>query len=125
MRRLTPQDGHYFFGYYDNPAWDGGDQRHLCHKVEFMDQLPQATDVAQLGALSLAGHKFEPFATTTAWNFQQGAMLQWHPKAPGEQVIFNCCREGRYIGVVKNIRTGASGSCPVRWRTFRPPASMG
>ena len=73
---ITPDDdNHYFFGYYDLRASQGS--RHLCHRVKFMDRLPEADDVAELGYLEKG--EFIPFATTTAWNFQQGALLQYHP----------------------------------------------
>ena len=47
---ITPDDdAHYFFGYYDLRASQG--KRHLCHRVQFMDRLPVAEDVAELGYL--------------------------------------------------------------------------
>ena len=45
---ITPvDDSHYFFGYYDLRASQG--KRHLCHRVKFMDRLPEEGDVAELG----------------------------------------------------------------------------
>ena len=56
---ITPDDdAHYFFGYYDLRASQG--KRHLCHRVQFMDRLPVAEDVAELGYLE--DGKFVPFA---------------------------------------------------------------
>jgi len=60
LRRLSPQDEYqYFFGYYDVPAFSNNDQLHLAHRVQFWRK-----------------STFTPLATTTAWNFQQGSMLQ-------------------------------------------------
>ena len=74
---LTPDDGyHYFFGYYDLPATDLSG-RHLCHRVSFMDRLPTAEDLAEIGYLE--DGRFVKIGETSAWNFQQGAMLQYHP----------------------------------------------
>ena len=35
--RLTGEDGHYFFGYYDLNAWDKGNNYHLCQKKVLCD----------------------------------------------------------------------------------------
>lgn len=99
---ITPNDGgHYFFGYYDMRATQGN--RHLAHRVDFMDRLPEADDVAQLGYLE--DGKFTPFATTTAWNFQQGAMLQYHPFL-ADTVYYNVFRNGKECTVTHNYVTG-------------------
>jgi hypothetical protein len=39
---------------------------------------------------------FHPFGETTAWNFQQGSMLQWHPASPEDTVIYNTRQDGVY-----------------------------
>lgn len=99
---ITPNDGaHYFFGYYDMRATQGS--RHLAHRVSFMDRLPGAQDVAQLGYLE-AG-RFTPFGETTAWNFQQGALLQYHPTQP-DTVFYNVMDQARPRTVTHNYATG-------------------
>ena len=41
VKRLSPNDGfHYYYGYYDNPAFSEGDGKHLCNRVKFWDRLP-------------------------------------------------------------------------------------
>lgn len=104
VERITSGSGHFFFGYYDVPAWSGDDRLHLCHKVRFMNRLPRPDDVAVLGTISLSSGEFAPFAETTAWNFQQGSMLQWVPSAPNDQVIYNRRDGDRFVGVVRSIR---------------------
>ena len=94
--RLTPDDAHYFFGYYDIPAWSGDDSAHLVYRVEFRDRMPTPEDVAQLGLVHPGRDGFTRIAETTAWNFQQGAMLQWHPLAPDRKIIFNRRDGGRF-----------------------------
>ena len=99
---LTPEDdSHYFFGYYDLRASQG--KRHLCHRVQFMDRLPVAEEVAELGYLE--DGKFVPFAKTTAWNFQQGALLQYHPFLK-DTVYYNIFRDGKECTVTHNYATG-------------------
>ena len=100
---LNPDDGfHYFFGYYDLRA-ASTDGKHLCHRVKFMDRLPGAQEEAELGWLDKG--EFHPFAMTTAWNFQQGAMLQYHPVL-ADTVYYNVCEGGRFQTVTHNYRTG-------------------
>ena len=99
---ITPDDdAHYFFGYYDLRASQGS--RHLCHRVQFMDRLPVAEDVAELGYLE--DGEFIPFATTTAWNFQQGALLQYHPTKK-DTVYYNVYEDGKFSTVTHNYATG-------------------
>ncbi|MDR6550819.1 hypothetical protein [Paenibacillus qinlingensis] len=108
--RITKQDGHYFFGYYDTPAWSGNDRYHLCHRVAFCNRLPHAKDQAELGYIDLSNNSFTVIAETTAWNFQQGSMLQWHPVYPQDTVIYNARNGSNYEGVVLNLTTGKSYS---------------
>lgn len=99
---LTPNDGaHYFFGYYDLCATQGS--RHLAHRVTFMDRLPEAEDVAQVGYLEHG--VFTPFGETTAWNFQQGALLQYHPILQ-DTVFYNIFQNGKPCTVQHNYVTG-------------------
>jgi hypothetical protein len=112
VKRLSPPGGHYFFGYYDLPAWDRTGQYHLAHKVPFMDRIPGPEDTAVLGTIRGADSAFVPVAETTAWNFQQGSMLQWHPTLPGT-VIYNVRRDSGYGSVVRNLETGETRSLPL------------
>lgn len=108
---MTPYGGDYFFGYYDlTPQNDRGD-KYLCHKVGFIDRIQKRGDKAVLGWIDPSRpsdnpNDFHPIAETSAWNFQQGAMLQWHPGRSDDTVIYNHeAREG-YRGTVHNIETG-------------------
>jgi hypothetical protein len=103
MKIITPDDGyHYFFAYYDMRA-TGETGRHLCHRVKFFDRIPTAEDVAEIGYLE--DGKFVRIAETTAWNFQQGAMLQYHPYLENT-VYYNVCENGRFMTVTHNFVTG-------------------
>lgn len=100
---LTPADGaHYFFGYYDMRA-DDGTGRHLCHRVPFADRLPTPDDTAELGTLK--DGVFSAFAVTRAWNFQQGAMLEYHPRKK-DTVLYNAVEDGRFVTVTQDLITG-------------------
>lgn len=106
IRKLSPRDeGQYFYGYYDNLAFHPAKPLHLCHRTAFMDRLPEADDVCELGILNGETGQFEKAAETRAWNFQQGAMLQWNP-GNFDEIIYNVFEDGHYQGVIKNIVTG-------------------
>jgi hypothetical protein len=101
--KITPDDeGQYFFGYYDNRAFNSKHNVHLCHKVKFMDRLPQKDDICELGMIDLESCEYTALTTTKSWNFQQGAMLQWNPMNLDEY-IYNDYIDGKYCSIIKNI----------------------
>jgi len=105
ITRLTDGKGCYFFGYYDVAAFDAGGKFHLYHRVGFMDRLPARDDSAELGMINIETNEKIKIAETTAWNFQQGAMLQWNPAAPDSEVVYNIRAGETYRAVIKNIKT--------------------
>jgi len=118
---LSPQDGaHYFFGYYDLPASQG--RKHLCHRVSFMDRLPTAKDIAQLGYLE--NGEFVPFAETTAWNFQQGALLQYH-RFKADTVFYNTFHNNRVCTAQHNYATGSISYTDRAAATISPDGNRG
>lgn len=104
--RLTSGEGHYYFGYYDVPAYSPDERYHLVHQTEFRDRLPKPDDRATIGLIDRQSGQFSALAETTAWNFQQGAMLQWNPHRPGEEILYNTRVEGVCRGVRHDLRTG-------------------
>ena len=105
--RITPPDEHWFFGYYDIPAFAPDESKHLALKVPFMDRLPTANDVAELYAINLLDGSTSCIGSTRSWNFQQGCFAQWIPAIPNT-VIWNVQRDGGcgYGAIIKNLATG-------------------
>lgn len=106
IKIITPNDDyHYFFAYYDMRATgeNGINKKHLCHRVKFMDRLPTPNDVCELGYLD--DNEFYKIGETTAWNFQQGAMLQYHPFKE-DTVFYNVEIDGKFKTVTHNFKTG-------------------
>jgi hypothetical protein len=106
--RMSQANEQVFFAYYDVPAADPAAKLHLAHRVPFRDRLPTAADEAELGTYRLDGSgRFEPFAKSRAWNFQQGAMLQWLGDGSG-RVFYNEVRpDGQdYRGVLHDLASG-------------------
>ncbi|MBQ9976900.1 MAG: hypothetical protein IJP16_10340 [Clostridia bacterium] len=105
-RRISPIDGHYTFGYYDLQPFNKN--LHLVHKFPFFDRLQQPGDMAEIGLLDINDSvaKFEKLDETSAWNHQQGAMLQWNPASPTDEIVYNAFIDGEFHGVVMNVNTG-------------------
>jgi hypothetical protein len=124
-QRITGPDGHYFFGYYDVPFMDKTNRYHLCHKAPFIDRLPEKDDSAEIGMIDLMdGSRYVPLAATTAWNFQQGAFLRWHP-AKSDCVIYNVRTASGYASEILNVRTGEKEALPLPLATVAPDGKRG
>lgn len=104
IKKITPEDGyHYFFGYYDLQPFNNDGTKHLAHRVDFAEHIPVKGETAEVGYLTINDIQFHPVATTNAWNFQQGALLQWFSE---EEIIFNDFRLDKFCSVIKNIKNG-------------------
>ena len=102
-RRISSGEGQWFYGYYDNPAWSDDDRLHLCTRTPFWLRLPVRGERADLGFYDLQSGTFTELATTAAWNFQQGAMLQWHPANPGREILYNVHDEAGYRCAIMDV----------------------
>lgn len=105
LTTISPEDAyHYFFGYYDLQPFDKASKRHLAHRTAFADRIPDGDDVVELGYIDLESKVFHKLAESHAWNFQQGALLQWFDDI---SIIYNDFRNGEYCAVILNVDTGA------------------
>lgn len=101
---ISPNDGyHYFFGYYDLQPYNKDATKHLAHRVSFVDRIPNKYDVAEVGYITIKDKMFHKVGITHAWNFQQGALLQWFDD---ENIIYNDFRHGKFCAVIKNVSNG-------------------
>ena len=106
VRPVTGEPRYHFFGYYDKTPWDLTGGYILALEVTFQDRSPTGGDTAVVGLVDLQRRRFEPLATTHAWNWQQGCMLQWLPSAPDRQVIYNDRDGDQYVAVILDVPTG-------------------
>lgn len=81
-KRLTPEDGNYFFGYYDRCPWNAEQNLHLALKAPQCDRLPVQGETAEVGIVTKDG-KYTGLVTTRAWCQQQGSMTLWLKHRPG------------------------------------------
>jgi hypothetical protein len=107
VRPVTAGPRHHFFGYYDKSPWNASGRRLLGHEAGFNDRAPGAGDSVAIGLIDPAGGRpFERLTESRAWNWQQGAMLQWHPAQPDNVFVHNDRRDDRFVGVVRDIAKG-------------------
>jgi Tol biopolymer transport system component len=101
--RAVTSGSPHFFGYYDKCPWSPDGRRLLACRAPFQDRLPEVSDPLVLGVIDLSTGRFQEFAQTTAWSWQQGAMLQW---LDNDTVIYNA-RDARQrpIGIIHALGT--------------------
>lgn len=113
VQRLTDGTRHHFFGYYDKCPWNVTGRYVLALETDFMDRPPRPDDVATVGMVDLArGNQWITLAETQAWNWQQGAMLQWLPSHPDRLIIFNARSDDRLVSVVRDVHDGSARTLP-------------
>lgn len=81
---IPSRDRPAFFGYFDKTPWSRDMKKAVFHEIRadgLVDICVYSSDgVTQLGS-------------TPLWNYQQGAMCQWHPSHP-RQIIYNDVVDG-------------------------------
>lgn len=111
--RVSPDDldHEYFFGYYDKSPWDATDRYMLCMRAKdtWSDATPkQRADIVLIDTALPEDNenRVKKIAETSAWNVQQSCMLQWLGPDFSSRLLFNDCRDGRYVAVIKEIESG-------------------
>jgi hypothetical protein len=85
----------------------------LAVEIDFMDRPNMPEDIGTVAMIDLEdGDRFTPLAETRAWNWQQGAMLQWLATAPDRLVIHNDREGDRYVSRVRDVHTGHVRTLP-------------
>jgi hypothetical protein len=127
LRAITEGPKSHFFGYFDKspwlqrPEWDWV----LAHETELPDRPPGPKDVVGLGYVDVAqGSQFHRLGETAAWNFQQGAMLQWVPRQ-GKTVLFNERVGDRAIAIVLEVESGRKRSLQAPVAALAPDGRFG
>lgn len=87
IQKVGAQKDIVFFGYYDKSCWNAASKLIATHRLKGDScEICVASDdkPSELNVL----------ARTTAWNWQQGAMLSW---APDDTLFFNAFEDGKLI----------------------------
>jgi hypothetical protein len=112
IERLTRGPNHHFFGYYGICPWNQSGRYLLSLQTSFQDHMPDRDEPAVIGLVEATTGKFSAVGRTSAWNFQQGAMLHWNPLHPESEVIYNDRRGNEIISVILDVNTGRIRQLP-------------
>lgn len=96
----------HFFGYYYNNPLDPKGEKLLAHRTDFDGRELQPGDQAEVGYFTVADNQWHRFGTTEAFNWQDGAMLQWIPGKEGTEIVYNLIIDGGCKGCRLNLETG-------------------
>lgn len=113
------------FFFYDVLQFDATGRYLLGMRVYFQDRVVSPTDRAEIGYIDLQdGFKWTRIGETTAWNWQQGARLQWRPGS--DEIVWNNRSEDgkKYVCSVYNFRTGKRRTLPRTIYQFSPDGAM-
>ena len=91
---LTPQPGHYTFGYYDRRPWDSENRFHLALRIPQQERLPEPGERADVGYVDRASRRFHKVTETLAWCHQQGSMTLWLKHHPLTFITNDFVQEG-------------------------------
>lgn len=103
---------HLLANYFGINAWSP-DGRYVCVLgVDFTGRLAEPTDTATVALVDLDdNNRYIPISRTTCWNFQEAAMFHWLPWEDG-LCAFNDCRDGKFVTVLLNWKTGQERIVP-------------
>jgi hypothetical protein len=101
IRAITRGPKFHWRGYYDKNLFDASDRYVLANEVDFEGRTPEASDKLTVGMVDLQKNdEWIELGNTTAWNWQQGCMLQW---IPGEEylenqhILWNDREDGQFV----------------------------
>lgn len=75
-----------FFGYFDKTPWSQDMEKAVFHEIR---------DDNLVNICVYSSNGITRIGSTPLWNYQQGAMCQWHPSRP-KQVIYNDIVDGEW-----------------------------
>lgn len=124
-RRLTPADGHYYFGYYDRCPWNQDQSLHLALRIDQCERLPERGERAEIGVVDRAGG-YTPLTSTRAWCHQQGCMSLWLKHRP-DCFIYNDFDMDlqRLVARIFQLGTGVVGEYAVPIYAMSPDGHWG
>ena len=105
LSRVTDPPKHHFFGYYEKSPWNGDESLLLTHETSFQDRRPTAADAAGICVIDDQTNECNRVAETYAWDFQQGAMLQWLGPSYDRKFIFNDRGDHGFVARMYDVDT--------------------
>lgn len=121
----TPEGHQHFFGFHDVSPWSHDDKMLAVLRVPpELRATPKSSDSAEVCVWEPDASALRRLAATRAFNWQQGARVQWLPAAPG-QLVFNDIQEGRPVSRVLDVSEGLAGPVVPAVYALHPSGSFG
>ncbi len=109
IRAITHGPKHHWRGYYYKDLFDVNDRFVLANEIDFEGRTPEPTDTLTVGMIDLQNNdEWLALGTTTAWNWQQGCMLQWIPGGKDREkqhVLWNDRQDDRFVCRIMELQT--------------------
>lgn len=105
INRIPPYDNYeYFYGYYDKSPWDITDRYIIALRVNKSNKVPDSTEKANVVVFDTKNNnEIYVIGETNCWNTQQGCMAQWLGPDYCSKIIYNDCRNNKYVSVIYNF----------------------
>lgn len=111
-RVITQGPRHHWFGYYDKLQFDPTSRFVLGMEVPFEHRSPRSDDIIKIGMVDLQENdRWIELDQSTAWNWQQGCMLQWIPGSSNE-ILWNDRDGDHFVSRILNVETGQGRTIP-------------
>jgi len=111
-RVITHGPRHHWFGYYDKLQFDPAGRYVLGMQVPFEHRSPVGDDVITVGMVDLEEQdRWIDLGQSSAWNWQQGCMLQWLPGSES-RVIWNDRAGDRFVSRILDVHSGTARTIP-------------
>jgi len=116
----SPPDAAYFFGYFGTPQVSADGTRILALRVARFDRVPEPNDIAEVGWFEIGTETqvFHRIGETQAFNWQQGAMLQFLGPDFNSRVIWNHFDGDAYKARILDLENGSVRDVPAIYNPF-------
>jgi hypothetical protein len=112
VRAITRGPRFHWRGYYDKLLFDPTDRFVLANEVDFEGRSPRASDEIDVGMIDTHdGDRWIKLGRTSAWNWQQGCMLQFAPGSANE-VVWNDRDGHTFVSRVFDLKTSRTRTLP-------------
>jgi len=129
VRAITRGPKFHWRGYYDKLLFDPSNRFVLANEVDFEGRSPTAEDSIRIGMVDIQdGDRWTELGSTSAWNWQQGCMLQWLPGTTDDsmsEIAWNDRVDGQFVSHVLNVRTGSKRTLPHPFYCVSPDGKTG
>lgn len=106
-----------WFGYYNYDPLNHDKTRMLCNRSKSEKPTIKPEDYIELGYYEIESGEWHHIDYSNAWNWQQGAMMQWLPGEGNQnKVIYNCSKNNHLISRIKDLNTDET--IDVNWSIY-------